>query len=216
MHKTTKMMIFDLDDTLIHSNINYFQIRYQIAELFASPLSDEIISKTPILGLLEKLKQTNPDKFAEGYRRIDETERKATKTATVIEGADKIPSILKKYDIHSAILTNNSKSTVDLYLAKFDFLKEFRILTREDFNNPKPDPEGIISIIRGFKSKQITKENSLYVGDSYIDAIAAHRADIRFIWFNSRNIDQTLIPTTPYAILTDWADFESVLQEKEE
>ncbi|MFX0123684.1 MAG: HAD family hydrolase [Candidatus Hodarchaeota archaeon] len=213
MHKEIKLLIFDLDDTLLHSKINYSEIRSQIAELFLTPLSDEIRLKTPILELLNKLKHQNPDKFTEGYRRIDEAEREASKTATVVSGAEKIPLILKKYNLYSAIYTNNSKQTIDIYLAnpKFKFLKEFQILTRDDFTHPKPDPEGLLSIIEGFHKKQITKQNTIYIGDSYIDAIAAARANIRFIWFNSRNLDQTLFPSPPYAILTDWSDFESIL-----
>jgi HAD superfamily hydrolase (TIGR01549 family) len=213
MYKKIKLLIFDLDDTLLHSNINYTKLRFQIAELFSIPLSDEIISKTPILELLQKLKHKNPDKFTEGYRRIDEAEREATKTATVITGAEKIPLILKQHNLDSTIYTNNSKRTIKLYLANptFKFLKEFQILTRDDFDHPKPDPEGLFSIIEGFQDKQITKGNTIYIGDSYIDAIAADKADIRFIWFNSRNIDQTLFPSPPYATLTDWSNFESIL-----
>ncbi len=213
MNKMIRLLIFDLDDTLIHSNINYSDIRYQIAELFDPQLSVEVISKTPILELLEKLQQVHPHKFSEGYERIDEAERKAAKNATIIPGANKIPLIIKKYNLHSVIYTNNSKMTIKLYLANqtFEFLKEFKILTREDFKKPKPNPEGLISIIEGFHDKQITKGNTVYVGDSYIDAIAAKRADIRFIWFNSRDIDQSLFPRPPYATLTDWSDFESIL-----
>ena len=84
----------------------------------------------------------------------------------------------------------------------------------EDFNNPKPDPEGLIEIIERFTNESITKENTIYVGDSYIDGIAAYRANIRFIWFNSRDTNTDLMPIPPYAILTDWSNFESVLQEK--
>ncbi|UCG89813.1 MAG: HAD hydrolase-like protein [Candidatus Heimdallarchaeota archaeon] len=213
MNVPIKLLIFDLDDTLIHSNINYSEIRHQIAELFPVPVSTEMIMKTPILGLLKRLKRNFPDKFPEGYRRIDEAERKATKTATVIQGAEKIPLILKKHNLYSAIYTNNSKSTIELYLAnpRFNFLKEFQILTREDFNNPKPDPEGLIAIIDRFQDKQITKENTAYIGDSYIDAITAHRANIKFVWFHSREIDRNLFPTPPYVTLTDWANFESIL-----
>ncbi|MFX1284607.1 MAG: HAD family hydrolase [Promethearchaeota archaeon] len=213
MNKPIKLLITDLDDTLIRSNINYSKIRLQIADLFPVPLSTEMIMKTPILGLLKKLKRDFPEKFIEGYQRIDEAEKRATKTATVIQGAEKIPLIIKKHNLYSAIYTNNSKSTIELYLTnpRFYFLKEFQILTREDFNNPKPDPEGLISIIDSFNDKLITKENTAYIGDSYIDAIAAHRANIKFIWFHSRDIDQNLFPDTPYQTLTDWVDFESIL-----
>ncbi|UCG00719.1 MAG: HAD hydrolase-like protein [Candidatus Heimdallarchaeota archaeon] len=214
MNKELKLLIFDLDDTLLHSNIKYSKIRLQIANLFPNHLSKEIISKTPILELLKKLEHLNSDKFAEGYRIVDEAEKEATQTATVISGAEKIPEMLKKYALDSVIYTNNSKRTIELYLANptFKFLKKFYILTRDDVNHPKPDPEGLLSIIKEFRDKQITEDNTIYIGDSYIDAIAADKANIRFIWFNSRKIDQTLFPSSPYAILTEWSDFEAILK----
>lgn len=208
-----RLLIFDLDDTLLHSNINYAEIRFQIAELFSTPLSEEILVKIPILELLNRLKHEDQNKFNEGYRRVNEAEREATKTATIIHGAEKLPLVLKKYNLYSAIYTNNSRETIKLYLANktFEFLKGFTILTRDDIIRPKPDPEGLISIIERYQNKQISKENTMYIGDSYIDAIAADRANIKFIWFNSRNIDTELFPSPPYATLTDWSDFESTL-----
>jgi len=213
MEQKVKLVIFDLDDTLLHSNINYSELRFQVAELFSSPLPTETILKTPILELLRRLKQESKNKFAEGYRRIDEAEKKAARTATIISGAEKLPLIIKKFNLKSAIYTNNSKKAIDLYLANpvFEFLKEFSILTRDDFSRPKPDPEGILSIIEGFHDKQISKSNTIYIGDSYLDAIAADRAGIRFIWFNSRNIDQKSFPSPPFAILTHWSDFETIV-----
>lgn len=214
MDQKIKLLIFDLDDTLLHSNINYSELRFQIATIFSSSLPTETILKTPILELLRKLKQEGQDKFVEGYRKIDEAEKKAARTATIISGVEKLPLIIKKFNLKSAIYTNNSKKTINLYLANpaFEFLKEFSILTRDDFSRPKPDPEGILSIIEGFHNKQVSKRNTIYIGDSYLDAIAADRAGIRFIWFNSRNIDQKLFPSPPYAILTHWSDFETILQ----
>lgn len=205
-----------MDDTLIRSHINYHQIRQEIAELFDSPIPENTITKTPILKLLEKLKEVHPNKYSEGYRRVYETEREATKRADIIEGAQAIPRLLKKYKIHSAIYTNNSLNTVRQYLAKpkFDFLHEFQILTREDFKNPKPDPEGLLKIIEIHQSTEINRKNTAYVGDSYIDAIAAHRAKVKFIWFNSREVNPDLFPTQPYAILSNWADFESIILQK--
>ena len=40
MLKPIKMIIFDLDDTLIHSNIDYDKIRSFIAQLFSPPIAE--------------------------------------------------------------------------------------------------------------------------------------------------------------------------------
>ncbi|MFX0208193.1 MAG: HAD family hydrolase [Candidatus Hodarchaeota archaeon] len=215
MSHLIKLLIFDLDDTLIKSNIDYSQIRREVVELFDNSIPEEIVTKTPILKLLDKLKEVHPNRYPEGYQRVYETEREATEQADIIEGAEKIPVLLKKYRILSAIYTNNSLNTVKLYLAKseFKFLHKFQIHTREDFTNPKPDPEGLIKIISLFRKPEITQKNTAYVGDSYIDALAAHNANVKFIWFNSRDVDSSLFPTPPYAVLTNWLNFESFLEQ---
>ncbi len=212
-----KLLIFDLDDTLIKSGIDYSQIRKEILELFDTPpYSDGETLHTPILKILEKLNVIHPDRYPEGYKRVYETEREATEQATIMEGAQRIPDLLKKYRILSAIYTNNSLNTVKLYLAipEFLFLHEFQIFTREDFVNPKPDPEGLINIIELFQKSDLNRKNTAYIGDSYIDAIAAHRAGTRFIWFKSRRINSDLFPVPPYAVLTNWSQFESILLQK--
>jgi phosphoglycolate phosphatase-like HAD superfamily hydrolase len=174
----------------------------------------EEVPNISILELLKKLKQLHPEKYSKGYKMVDNAEIQASLQATVMKDATRIPSIIKKYRILSVIYTNNSKETIKIYLSNsdFNFLKEFKIYTREDVLKPKPDPEGLISIVSKFQSKKVTMENTAYIGDSYIDAIAAHRAGMKFIWFKSRPIDKTLFPGVPFATLTTWFNFDSFLQ----
>jgi HAD superfamily hydrolase (TIGR01549 family) len=212
MLKAVKLIIFDLDDTLILSNIDYSRIRYSIAGLFNPPLSEDIIKNTPILKLLKMLKKTHPENYTEGKRRMITLEKSAAEFATVLRGADRIPEILNNLNIQSAIFTNNSIDTITLYLAKphFNFLSKFEIFTREDFTHAKPDPEGIIKIIEKYN---MPPESVVYIGDSYIDAIAAQKVGIRFIHFYSRETNQNLFPEPPYTTLTNWDEFEELLRQ---
>jgi phosphoglycolate phosphatase-like HAD superfamily hydrolase len=133
--------------------------------------------------------------------------------ATPMEGAEKIPELLQKKDIRGFIYTNNSQETINRYLEKveFKFLLKFSILTRDNINNPKPDPEGIFKIL---KICGIKKENSIYIGDSYIDAGASSKAGIRFILFNSRDLDLKLFPRKPIVIINHWSKFKQILCDK--
>jgi len=212
MLRTLKLIIFDLDDTLICSNIDYYEIKCSIAELFSPPLSEETIKTTPILKLLKRLKQKHPDKYDEGKTRLVELEKKAADFATVLKGAEKIHSLLTDLHIQAAIFTNNSVDTLNLYLKKphFNFLTKFTIFTREDFIHPKPDPEGIIKII---EKHEVPPDSVIYVGDSYIDAIAAQKSGVRFIHFKSRETNQKLFPEPPYATITNWDEFEDLLNQ---
>lgn len=212
MLRTLKLIIFDLDDTLICSNIDYYRIRCSIAELFNPPLSEEVIKNTPILKLLKRLKREHSDKYEEGKARLIDLERKAADHATVIKGAEKIHNILADLHIQAVVFTNNSVDTLNVYLTKpyFNFLTKFRIFTREDFVHPKPDPEGIIKII---EKHEVPPDSVIYVGDSYIDAIAAQQSGVRFIHFKSRETNQKLFPEPPFATITNWDEFEDLLNQ---
>ena len=47
----------------------------------------------------------------------------------------------------------------------------------EDVKIEKPNPEGLLQIIASF---HLTKEEALYVGDSFVDAITAENAGVDF------------------------------------
>jgi HAD superfamily hydrolase (TIGR01549 family) len=206
-----QLIIFDLDETLVRSSINYTQIRTEIAEFFPKNSQLAHFNQTPILKLIEQLRGIDEDSFYQARMLVEVSERNAVNEAIIMDGASAIPSILKKYNIEGVIYTNNTRETVKLYLRKlgFEFLSSFEIFTRDDIQNPKPDPEGIIMILNKWN---IPKLNTLYIGDSFIDSEAANNAKIKFVLFNSRNMDLNNLKTTPLLILNDWSEFEPFLQ----
>jgi phosphoglycolate phosphatase len=206
-----RLIIFDLDDTLIQSKIDYAALKKQLLELF--PKSNTLTSKkTPILGLLSQLETIDSELYFQARTLVEETERGAALNAKIMVSADNIPKILSQYKIQGVIYTNNSFKTVLLYLQKeeFSFLKQFFILTRDDITKPKPDPEGILTILSRFSN--IEKESTIYIGDSYIDAEAAYLAGIRWVLFDSRNIDLNEFITPPSGIISHWSELESLLK----
>ena len=207
-----KFIIFDLDDTLIHSGINYTAIREEIHELFPPTVQVSNLHKTPILILASQLKEIDKDLYITAKRLIETSEEESVERAKIMEGADEIPDFLNQNDIRSAIYTNNTKKTVKLYFEKpqFEFLKYFEFFTRDDVKHPKPNPEGILTIL---KKKNIPKENVVYIGDSYIDAGAASGAEIEFILFNSRNLDFHAHGISPFATLEKWSELSNIILE---
>ena len=209
-----KLIIFDLDDTIIRSNLDYSGMRNKLLELFDPPLSEEY-SNVPISKILEKIQALMPDKLQEGYKRIEKLEENGPANAEIISGAEDIPYVLKKFHISSAVLTNNTRTSIDKYIEKFTFLKEFLIVTRDEAKM-KPDPDGIQKIMDIFKRQDpgITKENVLYIGDSFIDAGTCYNAGIKFILFKSRqNVDSAVFPLIPLKVMTQWKQFESIIKE---
>ncbi len=206
-----KLIIFDLDDTLIRSGINYTAIREEIYELFPPDAQVSNLHKTPILILASQLKLIDEQLYLTAKRLIERSEEESVEKAKIMEGAENIPEILEKNDIQSVIYTNNTQKTVNLYFEKpqFHFLKHFEFVTRDDVKHPKPNPEGILTILN---KKSTTKDNTAYIGDSYIDAGAARKAGIRFILFDSRNLDLNTHRISPFATIKKWSEFERIIQ----
>ncbi|MFW9929557.1 MAG: HAD family hydrolase [Candidatus Thorarchaeota archaeon] len=210
------LIIFDLDDTLIKSNINYKEMRKEIINLLKLDNNSNLYTK-PISELLKIMEKQKPDKLELAYRKISEIETASIKISEIIKGADKLPDLLDKYNIFYGILTNNTRKTIDQYLLReeFQFLKKFTIFTRSELKEMKPNPEGIHKIIEYFEDKiqKNLKKSTFLIGDSFIDANASYKAKIPFIFFNSRNIDPNLFESKPMAEITSWNQFEKLLIE---
>lgn len=207
------LIIFDLDDTLIHSNINYALMKQRVKNLFNA--NYEFKSNPTIKELLEIL-EDKPDKIKQAYELIELMESDSAKTAELISPADKLPTLLKEMNVYSAVLTNNSRKSVEKYLTfeKFNFLKEMGpIITRDDVPAMKPDPAGINKIIANF-SLQERKSEIIYIGDSYIDADAAYYAGIRFLLVNSRKLDVSVFNFKPWKKFINLSDLIQFLKKE--
>ncbi len=206
-----QLVIFDLDDTLVHSSIDYAKIRSKIAELFPRTYVPAHLHQIPILQIMNQLREIDEDLFHTAKQIVEKSERRAVKNASIMQGAPDLSGILKQYKIKGVIYTNNTSETVKFYLLKkgFEFLDYFEIFTRDDIKKPKPDPEGIMMILRNLN---IPKLNTIYIGDSFIDSEAARAANIRFVLFNSRKLDPNALRTVPFYILNEWSEFKPFLE----
>ena len=209
--KKLTLIIFDLDDTLVHSSIDYNLMRIEVSNLFVPPLARELVNR-PVVSLLEDLKSIHPEKVAVAMSRLQSIEEHSSAQLKIVEGADLLPRLLNN-KIRAAVLTNNSKASVERYLERpgFEFLKSFHIVTRDDAAM-KPDPSGILRIMADFGA---SAPETICIGDSYIDSEAAHRAGVRFVWFDSRGLDPATFRNPPMARMTRWSDFPATLSRLE-
>ena len=206
------LIIFDLDDTLIHSNIDYDLMKQHVKNLF-NP--DYKFKNNPTIKELLEILENNPDKINQAYALIEQIESDSAKTIELIPNADLLPPLLKQMNVNSAILTNNSRQSVEKYLTfeKFKFLKEMGpIITRNDVSTMKPDPAGINKIIEYFSLNE-KKSEVMYIGDSFIDADAAHYAGIRFLLVNSRKLDLSAFNFEPWKIFSNLSELIQFFKE---
>ena len=205
------LLIFDLDDTLIHSNIDYGKMKERVKALFEPNYVFE--KNFPLKILLEKL-APDSQKFLEAHKIITEMEAESSLIAEVIPVADTFPKFLAELKVKSAILTNNSRRSVAKYLSigKFNFLNKMGpIITRDDVSAMKPDPSGINYIINKF-NLQDHKEEVLYIGDSSIDVDATRQAGIRCILVNYRDLDVSTFNSQPWKIFSNLTEVINFLR----
>jgi HAD superfamily hydrolase (TIGR01548 family) len=82
-----------------------------------------------------------------------------------------------------ALFTGRVREEIDYTLDRCHVRDFFRtIVTVEDVKRPKPDPEGLLRILKGREPAK-----ALYLGDNIDDAISSHSAGIPFVGVLPRN-----------------------------
>ena len=96
---------------------------------------------------------------------------------------DLVPLLKKiKPRLKTAIATNRS-DTMERLLTEFGLTDYFDlVVTSVDILRPKPHPDSLLKIVEHF---DIEPCQALYIGDSQVDAEAAHRAKIPFVAFRN-------------------------------
>jgi HAD superfamily hydrolase (TIGR01549 family) len=96
----------------------------------------------------------------------------------IIDGVFDTINQIKLLGIKTAILTNNAREAVSVILERLQFSDLFEIIqTRHESPNPKPFPDGLVSISQKLG---VELNEAVYVGDAIIDVVAANRAGIEF------------------------------------
>jgi len=85
----------------------------------------------------------------------------------------------------TAIATNRS-NTMDRVLSEYGLEEYFDlVVSSNDVDRPKPYPDPLIKILEHF---EIEAYNTLYVGDSELDEIAAKAAGVPFVAYQNRSL----------------------------
>ncbi|NLC77733.1 MAG: HAD family hydrolase [Clostridia bacterium] len=184
------LLIFDLDDTLVHSRIDFQTlgqwVREQVKSRKLTELSDEELSTMSVsqmLHLVEAFDRRRGTGHApELWRKVEEAEMAGAMRATVEEGAQAVLQQLQEEGYLLTILTNNSRRVAETVLTRFSLLPYIDlVLTRDEVKVLKPDPTGLLMLKEKYKDRAA---RMFYIGDIWIDGAAANQAGIPFIGFN--------------------------------
>ena len=190
-----KLVIFDLDGTLVNSDKTVIRILNTIREDLTLPsLKSQDISFFLSLGGEEMIKKIigndlDTKKYLEIFRQryLDDPLEKEN----LFDGVIDYLNHLKSKSIQMAVFTNKPKDLATKTLKRHQIYNFFNyIVTSDDVDFKKPDPDGCNKII---KMSSILPENIIMIGDSELDQKSANSASIYFlhhdVLFNDRIVD---------------------------
>ncbi|MBE7081836.1 MAG: HAD family hydrolase [Clostridiales bacterium] len=180
-----KLIIFDLDGTLIHSLPDIHEQVNITLEHFNYPLCTENQirqyigngARHLIKCSFGNLTEEDLDQKLAYYNKIY-TACGSPKTH-VFEGMDKVMIALKERGYKLAILTNKPQITTDKVYQKYLSEYGFDMVVGQSNNvKCKPDKTATLNIL---KALNVKKENAYFIGDGQTDIETAYNADIKHI-----------------------------------
>ncbi|HIE14993.1 TPA: HAD family hydrolase [Candidatus Bathyarchaeota archaeon] len=211
-----KAVIFDLDETLIHSNIDFKRMKERVITflerngvtrgLLNLRMLNVEITRLAVKDLQEKGFSEDQIKeiFSQVTKIMNQIEIESLDGARPIDGAFETLSYLKKKGIKIGVMTRSCREYTERALSKSG-LKRFVdvISARDDVDKPKPDPEHARHVL---KLLGVKAEDAVFVGDHWLDCLCAKKAGLRFILVSRKDFDKK----TPAG-----HDFENVKDIKE-
>ena len=180
-----RAIVFDFDLTLADTTAGIVEcVNYSITGIGLPPAPADAIYQT--IGITHDqrfLKLAGPqhiDRFPQYLELYQERSRQVMEAMTTFYPAT--PSVvrrLKQRGVRMGIVSSAYRFRVEMTLRKADLMDCFEaILGYEDMSIHKPDPTGLLEVVRRLGS---VPPDTLYVGDSVVDAEAAQRAGMPFV-----------------------------------
>jgi haloacid dehalogenase superfamily, subfamily IA, variant 3 with third motif having DD or ED/haloacid dehalogenase superfamily, subfamily IA, variant 1 with third motif having Dx(3-4)D or Dx(3-4)E len=154
-----KLVIFDLDGTVVENNYDWALIRKTLG-----------VEGGSILSYLDRLPETEKKMK---YAQLEEFERQQTRAARLKPGIQEFLAYLKSAGLSTALVTNNNRENTEYLLQKFK-LKFDLVITRES-GLYKPTGEPFKEVMSRLG---VEPEQTVVIGDTHYDLLAAEQAGI--------------------------------------
>jgi phosphoglycolate phosphatase len=173
-----KLVIFDLDDTLIHLDVDWAKVKAEVLELARAQGVE--LDPAEHLIRMSNLVSARPDlkpKVDEIYRK-NEAGCVLRKSYTIYPDMISLVRELKNKEFKLAIASGNHSRSIEDILRQMNLSEHFvAVIGRDRAKRGKPFPDQITAIIQKTK---IARKNALFIGDSANDRETAKVAGVSF------------------------------------
>jgi phosphoglycolate phosphatase len=185
------LIVFDFDNTLVHSKIDFAGIRRELLEMLrrsghpdatGDGLSERM-TRLSIGEIIDVGAAHDPAFFDAAWQMVLEYETAGMVASTVEPDARSTLHALRDTGFTLAVMTNNARPATLAALDLFDMRSVFQLILTRDEVPMKPDPAGIVKAMTTFEA---SAERTVMIGDSWLDGRAAHAAGVPFIGFRPR------------------------------
>ncbi|MCD6136076.1 HAD-IA family hydrolase [Candidatus Bipolaricaulota bacterium] len=185
-----------MDGTIWDAPIDWLTVRHEIG-VPANGLS-----------IYEQLMDMPSRERAQGIRILEHHEALGAENGTLIPGTIDLLQYLKEADIKCALITNNSRRSVERVLER-NPLSFDAVLSRDD-GALKPDPQAFLSAL---EQLHVSPQETIAIGDAHFDLIASDRAGIaQFILVGNRPWTSELIPAgVPHHKVADLVEAREII-----
>ncbi len=185
------LVVFDFDNTLVHSRIDFAGIRRELFELLhtsghpdaAGDVLADRLTRLSIGEIIDAGAAHDPAFHDEAWRIVLEYETAGMVAATVEPDAASTLHGLRDLGFQLVVMTNNARPATLAALDLFDLRSAFDLVLTRDEVPMKPDPAGIVKAMTTFDA---VAARTAMVGDSWLDGTAAERASVPFVGFRPR------------------------------
>ncbi len=181
------LVVFDFDNTLVHSRIDFAGIRADLLDLRSNlglPDADQDALRRLSIGQIIEVGEAQDAGYGvEAWRIVLDYESAGMLAATIEPGAGESLAALRAIGCRLAVLTNNARPATLAALEKFLLRAMFDLVLTRDEVPMKPDPTGIL---RARAELAPDGGRAVMVGDSWLDGAAALRAGVPFVAFQPK------------------------------
>jgi phosphoglycolate phosphatase len=178
--KDKKVVVFDLDGTIVRLKANWHALKDVLSQRYAERTKEYCNFSSISECLSNIVKKGDEEELQENFKIIRQYElENITETEIIPEVVDFIKNKEKfgiSNNVKIAVLSLNTRKTISesLDIAGISDYVE-KVIGREDVRSWKPEPEGLIKLIKHFS---ISPKNLIFFGDMKKDLKAGEAANV--------------------------------------